>query len=357
MSEELLDETLKRIKKPDAGPGERIHARLDNLTKPRGSLGRLEQIAKSYAIMRGADKVEIPKKVTFVFAADHGVADEGVSAYPKSVTYQMVLNFLNGGAGINVLARHAGAGVRVVDIGVDHDFAPRELKRLISKKIMHGTNNFTKGPAMPRDKAVEAMKIGIELSIEEIEKGAGLIGVGDMGISNTTASSAITAFMTGKPVENVTGRGTGIDDGIFKKKVEVIKRAIDINKPNQKDPVDVLSKLGGLEIAGIAGVILGAASRQVPVVLDGFITGAGALIAGCLNFTSKEYMFASHVSVEKGHMAILEWLGLTPILDLNLRLGEGTGAVLAMTIIDASIKILNEMATFDSAGVDKDHKA
>ncbi len=344
-----LDEALGRIQPVDREIAAAVQARLDRLTKPVGSLGRLEETAVRYATITGEVKPNVPRGVVFTFAADHGVATEGVSAYPREVTPQMVLNFLRGGAGVNVLARHAGVQVRVVDIGVAYEFGP--LPELIQKKIMMGTKNLLVEPAMTREQATEALQVGIDLANEAARESIGLIGTGDMGIGNTTASAAITAVMTGRPAAEVTGRGTGIDEAVHAHKVTVIQRALEGHRPNQADALGVLAKVGGLEIAGLAGLILGAAAARVPVVLDGFIAGAAALIAVGLQPRCRDYVIASHRSVERGHQAILDHLGLKPLFDLDLRLGEGTGACLGMSLVQASIKILTEMATFDEAGV------
>ncbi|MBF0538462.1 MAG: nicotinate-nucleotide--dimethylbenzimidazole phosphoribosyltransferase [Nitrospirae bacterium] len=323
--------------------------RLDNLTKPRGSLGRLEQYASRLAAIYETLTLAIPKKVVFVFAADHGVAAEGVSAFPAEVTPQMVFNFLAGGAGINVLARHAGAEVVVIDIGVNYDF--NDLRGLIHKKVVHGTQNMAKGPAMTRDQALQCIEVGRELVGQYADMGFAMFATGEMGIANTTASSAITSVITSKSVADVTGKGTGIDVDAHKRKIGIIERAISLNAPDKADPIDVLAKVGGAEIAAIAGMVLGAAQRSLPIVVDGFISSVGALIAYCMDNSVRDYMFFAHMSQEVGHKAILEFMDSTPMLDLDLRLGEGTGAALAMTILDAAIKIYNEMATFEQAGV------
>jgi nicotinate-nucleotide--dimethylbenzimidazole phosphoribosyltransferase len=300
-------------------------------------------------MITGELKPSVPRGMVFTFAADHGIAIEGVSAYPSEVTGQMVLNFLRGGAGVNVLARHTGMAVRVVDIGVAHDFG--SVPDLIHKKVMYGTKNFLLEPAMSRKQAEHAVLVGAELAMEAVEEGIGLVGTGDMGIGNTTPSAAITAVMTGRPVTEVTGRGTGIDDAVHARKISVIQRALDLHRPNRADALDVLAKVGGLEIGGLAGLILGAAAKRVPVVLDGFIAGAAALIAVELQPLCRSYLIASHRSVERGHGAVLDHIRIKPLLDLDLRLGEGTGACLGMSLVCAAIKIYTEMATFDEAGV------
>ena len=296
------------------------------------------------------DAPSVKNKVIFTMAGDHGVAKEGVSAFPQGVTVQMVHNFIQGGAGINVLARHVGARVVVVDMGVAGKLRIKDEKLKI-RKINLGTKNMAKGPAMTKEEAVRSIEAGIDVFEEELPSGIDIIGTGDMGIGNTTSSSAIASVFTDRPAEDVTGKGTGIDDDTLKNKIRVIKRAIEINKPDRKDPIDVLSKVGGFEIGGLVGVILASASGRIPIVMDGFISGAAALMAHHLEPKVKDYLIAAHCSVEKGHRIILDHMGLKPVLDLELRLGEGTGAALGMSIIEASIKILTEMATFQSASV------
>jgi nicotinate-nucleotide--dimethylbenzimidazole phosphoribosyltransferase len=344
-----LNESLGRIKPFKKELYEVAQKRLDSLTKPPGSLGRLEEFAKRLVAIYGTAMPEIPKKVVFTFASDHGVAEEGVSAYPQEVTRQMVYNFIQGGAGINVLARHAGADVVVIDIGVNYEF--ENLPGLLKKKVLYGSRNMTKGPAMSREEAIRCIETGIELAHQYTDRGYSMFATGEMGIGNTTPSSAVCAVITGHPVTEVTGRGTGISDETLKHKIEVIERAIEINRPKASDPIDVLSKVGGPEIGAIAGLCIGAAEKGVPVVVDGFISTAGALIAYELDNTVVEYMFAAHQSQEIGHRVMLQHMGLRPVLDLDLRLGEGTGAALAMTILDAGLKIYREMATFQEAGV------
>lgn len=323
--------------------------RQDRLTKPPGSLGRLEELSTMVAGITGQAAPVIRDKVVIVMAADHGVVAEGVSAYPQAVTGQMVENFLRGGAAINVLARHVGARVVIVDIGVAADLEPSP--GLLNRKVRLGTGNMARGPAMTRKEAERAVEMGIEVAEAEIRSGADIIATGDMGIGNTTASSAIVAAITGAPVAGVTGRGAGIDEEQWQLKVGVIERALALNAPSPDDLLDILSKVGGLEIGGIAGVILAGAAHRRPVVIDGFISGAAALIAYGLCPAVRDYMIASHQSVEAGHKVVLEWLGLKPALDLDMRLGEGTGAALGIFLVEASLKLLNEMATFEGAGV------
>ena len=340
---------MRQIKPLDASAMQQARARQDTLTKPRGSLGRLEELSIRVAGITAQARPQIKDKVIVTMAGDHGVVAEGVSAYPSAVTVQMVYNFLRGGAGINVLAHHVGARVVIVDMGV-----AGELKLhpdLVDHKVAFGTRNMAQGPAMSRDQAIQAIEAGIEIVERELAKGMDIVGVGDMGIGNTTTSSAITAAITGVSVAEVTGRGTGINDEQLQHKIEVIERALELNQPDPDDPLDVLAKVGGFEIGGIAGVAIGAAAHRIPVVIDGFIAGAGALIAAGLAPQVKDYMIAAHQSVESGHRLVLDCLGLTPLFDFGLRLGEGTGAALGISIVEAAVKILNEMATFGQAGV------
>ena len=345
----LLHKTIDRIQPTDIRLLAQAQARLDRLTKPIGSLGRLEELAARYVMITGEMNPKVPRGAVYTFAADHGVTVEGVSAYPSAVTPQMVLNFLRGGAGVNVLARHVGVEVRVVDIGVAFDF--ESVPGLMHRKVMPGTKNLMVEPAMSLAQAEQALQVGIELATEAAQEGIGLIGTGEMGIGNTTASSAIAAVMTGRSVAEVTGRGTGIDDAGHAHKIDVIQHALAFHRLDSADAMEVLAKVGGLEIGGLAGLMLGAAAARIPVVLDGFIAGAAALIAVGLQPRCKDYLIASHQSVERGHRAILDHLGLKPLLDLDLRLGEGTGACLGISLVCAAIKILTEMATFDEAGV------
>ncbi len=344
---EILD-YIKRIEPVDTSKDEDVQRRLDSLTKPPGSLGRLEEIVKDFVRASSVYPPRIKKKTIFVMAGDHGVAGSGVSAYPAEVTPQMVMNFLNGGAAINVLARHAGCETKVVDMGVKADFKNRP--GLIDRKVAYGTKNIAEGPAMTEKETTRAVMAGIELAEEAVRDGTDLIGTGDMGIANTTPSTAIFSALLGLSPEEITGSGTGLDPKGIARKTDVIKRAIKKNEP-YGSPLELLMKLGGLEIAGLAGIILGGAGKGVPVVVDGFISTAAAVVAMEAAPYVRRKLFFAHLSNEKGHRKVLEKLDVKPILSLDMRLGEGTGAALAISIIEASIKIFNEMATFESAGV------
>src|SRR6266702_5904942 len=342
-------ERIARITPLDTDAMERARTRQGQLTKPAGSLGMLEDIAVQ---MAGITQQPLPRsverKAVIVMAADHGVTSEGVSAYPAAVTPQMVHNFLQGGAAINVLARYVGVRVIVVDVGVAADI---QHPGLLSRKVALGTANMAVGSAMTRAQMLEAIQVGMDVLDAQLDQGIDLVATGDMGIGNTTASSAITAALLQTPVALVTGHGTGISDEQLAHKVEVIEKALARHTPNPEDPFDILMKVGGLEIAGLVGVLVAAASRRVPIVIDGFISGAAALVAVEFKPLIREYLLAGHASVERGHRLILERLGLLPLLDLQLRLGEGTGAVLAMSIIEAALHAHCEMATFEEAGV------
>ena len=344
-----LSQLISQIKPVDPAWLAQAQERLDSLTKPRGSLGRLEEIAARYVAIRGELFPPLEKKHIVVFAADHGVVAEGVSAYPQEVTQQMVLNFLRGGAGINVLARHVGAAVEVVDIGVNYDFG--EQPGLVSQKVAYGSRNMAREPALTREEAVQSVLVGVERAQTAIAAGADALAAGDMGIGNTTPAAALAAVFTGKPASVVTGRGTGIGDTTWRHKMAVINRALEIHKPHADLPLEALAKVGGLEIGGIAGLILGAAAGRRPLLLDGFIATAGALVAAHLVPAVTDYLIAAHCSVEPGHQLMLDSLGLKPLLNFQLRLGEGTGAALGLGMLDAALKIYKEMATFDEAGV------
>lgn len=354
----MIEETAKKVTDLDSRILQETQERLDFLTKPQGSLGRLEELARQITAISGKKDPSLRNKVIFTLAADHGVSEEKVSAYPKEVTAQMVYNFIRGGAAINVLAKHIGAKVVVVDMGVAEEIqnAKGETQNFKDRKIAFGTKNFTKGPAMSRQEAIKALETGIKLIEEEALEGCDIVGTGDMGISNTAASTAIAAAIIGKPVEELTGRGTGIDGAQLTNKINVIKKAVTVNKPDANDAVDLLSKVGGFEIGGLAGIILGASAKRIPVVIDGFISAAACLLAYKIQPKVINYCIASHLSQESGHGIILDYLGLEPLLDLKMRLGEGTGACLGINLAEASIKILAQMATFRSASVSQKEK-
>ena len=346
---ELVDRTVGRILPLDEPAMAAARARQANLTKPAGSLGRLEELAAQLAGIYGDPAPRIGRKGVILAASDHGVVAEGVSAYPQEVTPAMVLNFLTGGAAINVLARHANAEIVVVDAGVAADLPPHPALR--SAKIGRGTANIAAGPAMSPPQAVECLETGIRAAQEQIDGGVTLLAGGDMGIGNTTPASAITAAVTGADPAAVTGRGTGLDDAGLARKTAVVERALAVNRPDPADGLDTLAKVGGFEIGVLAGVMLAAAAGRCPLVVDGFIAGSAALIAGVIAPAARPRFIAAHQSAEPGHRLALEWLGLPPLLDLGLRLGEGTGAALAMPIIEAAARCLSEMATFAEAGV------
>jgi nicotinate-nucleotide--dimethylbenzimidazole phosphoribosyltransferase len=347
----LLEQTLKRIGPPDREAVSRARSRLERLTMPYWALGRIMDLAEELAGMTGSEKPRVSRKTMIVMAGDHGVAEESVSLYPQEVTLQMVHNFVNGGAGINALARLVGTQVEVVDMGVKGDLSDLAAAGRIRRvHIGNGTGNMAAGPAMTRDQAVRSIEAGIEI-VRELAPTTDVFGTGDMGIGNTTPSSAIVSVLTGVPVEEVTGCGTGIDEERRRMKAAVIRKALDLNRPDPDDALDILAKVGGFEIGGIAGVVLGAASVRKPVVVDGFISTAGALIAQKLCPQAASFMIAAHRSVERGHVTALERLGKKPLMDLDLRLGEGTGAALAMTIVEAAVRVLTEVATFGEAGV------
>jgi nicotinate-nucleotide--dimethylbenzimidazole phosphoribosyltransferase len=348
-----LSQTLNKIEPADENIMQLARKRQDSLTKPRGSLGRLEEVSVRVAGMRRCITSTFDNKAIVVMAGDHGVVAEGVSAYPQEVTRQMVYPFLSGCAAVNVFSRHIGARVAVVDMGVIGGFEPNPL--LECKSIAFGTADMAQGPAMTRKQATDAIEAGIAVIESQVAKGLDIVGTGEMGIGNTTAASAICAAFTGRSAADVTGRGTGIDEKQMLHKIDVIDRALEVNRPDSNDAIDVLSKVGGFEIGGLAGVILGAAANRIPVVIDGFISGAAALIAVKLCPQVKDYLIASHLSVEQGHRIMLEYMGLQPLLSLDMRLGEGTGAALGISLVEAAVKILKEMKTFDEAGVsDKD---
>ena len=345
----MIKQTIEKIKPLDQKAIAAAEERQRNLTKPVGSLGRLEEVSIQIAGIFGDPMPKIKDKVIITMAGDHGIAAAGVSAFPQEVTPQMVLNFLHGGAAINVLASHIGARITFVDMGVAFDFEPHPS--LVDKKIAWGTRNMLEGPAMTYEQAEAAVIAGIEVVTTEIEKGLDIVGTGDMGIGNTTPSAAIASVLTGEPPAKIAGRGTGINDVGFLRKIKAIETALSVNYPDPKNGLDILAKVGGFEIGGLAGVILGAAAHNKAVMVDGFISTAAAMVAVSIAPTAKPYLISAHRSQEFGHQLMLEWLGLEPIVDLNFRLGEGTGAALGISIAEAACKVLSEMATFGQAGV------
>lgn len=344
----LLEKTIREISDLDQGAIEKAQKHLDGLIKPPGSLGVLEDTAVRLAGITGNPKPRIKDKVVIVMAGDHGVFEEGVSIAPREITVQMLPTFLNGVAGIGVLAKHAGARVVVVDIGVA---VPVDFPGVLQRKVRPGTGNIARGPAMTREEAVKALEVGIEVAQSEIERGADLLSTGEMGIGNTTPSSAILAVFGGYTAEEVAGRGTLVNDEVMKRKIKAIASALEVNRPNPDDALDVLAKVGGLEIAGLAGVILGAAAGRRPVLIDGFITTAAALVAYKLQPKAREFMIATHLSGEQGHHLMLEQLNLSPMIHMRMRLGEGTGAAATMHLVEASTKIMWEMASFGEVDV------
>jgi nicotinate-nucleotide--dimethylbenzimidazole phosphoribosyltransferase len=323
-------------------------AHLDSLTKPPGSLGVLEEVVVKIAGITGETKPQVKYKCLTVFAGDHGICEEGVSAFPAEVTPQMVMNFVHGGAAINALCRQAGAKVEVVDIGVA---TPVEMEGVTQCNIRRGTRNFAVEPAMTREETLAALNAGAEIALRQVKDGANLLATGEMGIGNTTPSSALLVVFAGIDPEKAIGRGTGVDDAGLERKVAAIKKGLAVNKPDAKDPIGVLAAVGGLEIAGLAGYIIGAAAAGVPVIVDGFISTAAALTAARIAPGCADYMLPSHASEEPGHVLALQALGLEPMLRLKMRLGEGTGAALAMHLVEAACRIQSEMATFADAGV------
>jgi nicotinate-nucleotide--dimethylbenzimidazole phosphoribosyltransferase len=344
----LLENTIDHIKPLDEIAMRAAQERQNMLTKPTGSLGKLEELSIKIAGIQGKALPEINKKAVIVMAADHGVVEEGISAYPQEVTAQMVLNFVKGGAAINAIGRETGSRVVVVNIGVKGN---NEFKDVLNRKIADGTQNIAAGPAMTIEQARQSIETGIEVINAECEKGLDIAATGEMGIGNTTASSAICAIMTGKAAAAVTGKGTGLGSKQLFNKISVINKALSVNRPDTSNPVETLAKIGGFEIGGLAGVMLGAAAKHVPVMIDGFISGAAALIAVGLCPRIKDYLIAGHLSLEPGHKSIIEYLNIEPLLDLNMRLGEGTGAALGISIAAAACRTLSEMATFAEAGV------
>ncbi|MDP6042998.1 MAG: nicotinate-nucleotide--dimethylbenzimidazole phosphoribosyltransferase [Dehalococcoidales bacterium] len=349
-----LADIIKMIKPLDEKAMSQAQSRQDTLTKPPGSLGRLEELSVQLAGIQGKVMPQVKDKVIIIMAGDHGVVAEKIGNWPQTITAQMVANFLRGGAGINVLARQTGTRITVVDMGVASNL--KQDPCLLSRKISPGTRNMALGPAMTPEQAVRAVETGIEVMTAEVTRDLDIVGTGDMGIGNTTASSAICAAITGKPVAEVTGQGTGLDDSQLEHKIAVIEKALAVNHPDPAQPLDVLAKVGGFEIGGLAGVMLAAAAHRIPVVVDGFISGAAALIATALAPGLKDFIIPAHISTEAGHQALLKHLGLKPLLNLGLRLGEGTGAALGIFLVETAARILAEMTTFAEAGVSEESK-
>ena len=350
---DLLERTIGSISSQDQEARAKAKAHLDRLIMPHWALGRLMDLAVDLAGMTGSLQPRVVRKTIVTMAGDHGVVREGVSKYPQEVTAQMVSGFVGGRAGINALARLNDTRVVVVDMGVAADLGPLAVAgKIVSKRIAGGTENMAVGPAMSREQAVRAVEAGIEIA-EELDETVDIFGTGDMGIGNTTPSAVIAAAITGAAVDQVTGRGTGIDDRQLEHKIAVIQRALETNKPDPEDGLDVLSKVGGFEIGGIAGLILGAAAGRKPILVDGFISTAGALVAHTLAPASADYIVAAHRSTENGHRLMQQHLGKEPLLDLGMRLGEGTGAALAMNLVEAAARILTDVATFEEASVSR----
>lgn len=344
----FFDQTVRLITSLDKKSMEVTRRKLDSLIKPPGSFGKLEELSVQLAGIQRRPLPQCDQKVVILMAGDHGVVSEGVSAAPQEITFQMLSAFMKGVAGINVFSRMYGAKLVVVDVGVAREV---NIPGILNYKIRQGTGNIVLGPAMTRDEAVKAVEVGINVAMKEIDKGAQLLATGEMGIGNTTPSSAILSVLAGIEPEEAVGRGSMVNDLVVEKKLWAVKEAIKINRPDPNDGVDVVAKIGGLEIAGLAGVILGAAARETPVIIDGFISTAAAMIACKIKAGTREYIIPSHLSGEKGHMLMLNYLNLQPMLNLDMRLGEGTGAVLAMGIVEAACRVMKEMASFEEAGL------
>lgn len=352
MSKEMSDKLKNvtgNIRPVSAAAVAKAYERLDSLTKPRRSLGYLEELAARFAAIHGGDRPVIRGKKVFVFAGDHKVVEEGVSAYPPEVTGLMVMNFIHGGAAINVLARCAGAEVEVIDIGVAND--PGNVEGLVRMNVKRGADNIARGPAMTLDEAGKAISAGIDRLNLAADDGVSIVATGEMGIGNTTPAAALYSVYLGLPVKEIVGPGTGLDAKGVENKIKVIERAIAVNRASCAGPIEILAALGGLEIAGICGLCLGSAARRIPVVVDGYISTAGALAAMKICPQAKDYMFFSHMSAEPGHRKFFEQEKIRPVLDLGMRLGEGTGAAIAMQIIQDAVAIYNEMATFADVGI------
>ncbi|NQT70736.1 MAG: nicotinate-nucleotide--dimethylbenzimidazole phosphoribosyltransferase [Desulfobacteraceae bacterium] len=349
-----LEEILKGIKPVDYKWIEKARKRTAQLVMPPRALGKLHEISERLCGIQKTLKPSVNRKAVLVMAGDHGVANEGVSAFPQEVTGEMIKTFLRGGAGINAISRQVGAEVWVVDMGIIPVLNPNAIQggdRLLVHKIAGGTANLAQGAAMTRKEAEQAVVTGFQLATELFHKGVEILGTGDMGIGNTTPSAAIGTVIIGTTIDEMVGRGTGVDDQGLSRKIDAVRNGIQINQPDRKDGLDVLAKIGGFEIGGIAGCVLAGAFHNRPVVIDGFISTAGALVAHALCPQVADYMFAGHCSEESGHRAMLKYLELEPILDLGMRLGEGTGGALAMGIMEGALRVFNEVLTFEEAGV------
>ena len=347
----ILEDTLAAIEVPDADAARRAEVRLDSLTKPRGSLGYLEEIVRRYAAIRHDPAANVGRGAIAVFVADHGVAAAGVSAYPKAVTVEMLRNIGAGGAAISVLARRFGYELIVTDVGVETDTSATPFKGVRYRRVARGTRNFLEGAAMTIAQARHAIEIGIETAREAAAAGITLLGIGEMGIANSTPAAAILAAVTGIEPARLAGRGTGVDDQALAHKIQVIEAALRLHRASFGDGLSMLAAIGGLEIAAMAGVCLGAAAARVPVVVDGFIATAAAAAAERIRPGIREHLLFSHRSAEGGHALALQAMGVRALLDLDMRLGEGTGAAIAMSVIQAALALFHEMATFESAGV------
>jgi nicotinate-nucleotide--dimethylbenzimidazole phosphoribosyltransferase len=349
LKDTILKDTIEQIQPVDRGWIERARARQLQLTKPPGSLGRLEEIANRLAAIQATLSPTVERARIVLFAADHGVCAEGVNPYPQTVTAQMLVNFLRGGAAINALARVAGVELEIVDAGVAHQIP--ETRGLMRRPVAHGTANFCVGPAMTREQATAALALGIEMAATASAAGCTLLGMGEMGIGNTTAASALTAVLTGREPAVVIGRGTGADDDCLARKRSAIERALSLHGSHVREPLDLLARLGGFEIAAMCGLCLGAAAKRCAVIVDGFIATTAAAVTVRVRPAVRDYLIAAHRSTEPGHDPLLELLGQHPLLDLEMRLGEGTGAAIAVPVVRAAVEAFTRMATFESAGV------
>ncbi|HOM02381.1 MAG TPA: nicotinate-nucleotide--dimethylbenzimidazole phosphoribosyltransferase [Acetivibrio sp.] len=346
----MLFETLKSIGELHKEPMDTVQRRLDSLSKPLGSLGRLEDIVRKLAGITGEIYPCVDKKAIVIMCSDNGVVEEGVSSCPKDVTSKVTRNFFRGITGINAFAKHTGSDIVVVDIGVDDDI---DCEGLVKRKIRKGTWNIAKGPAMTRDEAIKAIEVGISVVGELAKKGVNLLGTGEMGIGNTTTSSAVSTVLTNSKAEDMVGRGAGLSDEALRKKISIVKKAIEVNSPDLNDPVDVLSKVGGFDIAGLAGCFIGASAYRIPILIDGFISATAALVAVRMEPKVQNFIFPSHGSAEPGSKKVLEALGFEPMLNLKMRVGEGTGAALAFHIFDCAVSVYRNMGTFEDAYIDK----